>query len=516
MNKIDSKFKDKYIHIICYDGVELNGMCENIDEHKKELQILGIKYKYNEIKQIEEYFNPIERQLLLFISKKELQFLKDRKFDITKNLTSISKQLGDYINIHDDLTNDIVICKNILIKLENMDTTGKKLYTYVSVVYDDDMIGKIINNSYYYKTDIENISIGDKVLVDRQGTETEAEVINVEYVNEDNLPFPLERTKNIIKVIGDSESSNNNFKHDDSELSDNNNFKLDDSNYYERSLLIIKDNDNFKENNCNFDSVIILPKNHNNLKSYIKNACVIITVGDVKLYNLDTKFIININNTNNKGCFTCNLTITNNDDYNSVINSIYRSIYIGGLITIDLFDIASALNGNFSFKSIEFEKSKEINNFYSLTNQKIFICICFNFCENVDYEELEKIMDKIRNKFLDADIIQYSFPVLDKKEDSKLMINLFCEEKICPNCGGKLVDILYGMPSVKSLEEADQQKIYIGGCEYSDDNPVYHCFKCNRDYYEDLVTYLTTKDSEIDSALFKELEFRNKTLSPIQ
>ena len=85
MNKIDSKFKDKYIHIICYDGVELNGMCENIDEHKKELQILGIKYKYNEIKQIEEYFNPIERQLLLFISKKELQFLKDRKFDITKN-----------------------------------------------------------------------------------------------------------------------------------------------------------------------------------------------------------------------------------------------------------------------------------------------------------------------------------------------------------------------------------------------------------------------------------------------
>ncbi len=310
-----------------------------------------------------------------------------------------------------------------------------KLYTYVSVVYDDDMVGKIINNSYYYKTDIENISIGDKVLVDRQGKEVEAKVINIEYVNEDNFLYPLEKTKNVIKIINDK-------KH-----FDNNCFKLNDSNYYNKSLLIIKDSNSFKENNCNFEKVTILQKNYNNLEVYIKNACVIITVGNVKLYNIDNKFVININNTNNKGCFTCNLTITNNNDYNSVINSIYHSIYTDGLITLDLFDVASSLNGNFSFKSIKLEKLKEINNFSSSTNQKIFIC--FNFCDDVTFQKIQKIIEQIKNRFLNADV-SYSLPIIKEKINSKMIINFFYEENICTNCDEKMIDILHETPSIKS------------------------------------------------------------------
>ena len=74
----------------------------------------------------------------------------------------------------------------------------EKYYTYVKVVYDDDY-GE---NEYSYKTDIEDIKEGDQVLVDRNGNEAYGTVTDVGRYPESNLPYPLEKTKDIIEIVG--------------------------------------------------------------------------------------------------------------------------------------------------------------------------------------------------------------------------------------------------------------------------------------------------------------------------
>ena len=75
------------------------------------------------------------------------------------------------------------------------------LYTYLSVVYCNDITRDIDNHSFYYKTDIEGIKAGDYVLVDSNGKEIKGKVVKVEYRLKDNLPYPLEKTKDIISVF---------------------------------------------------------------------------------------------------------------------------------------------------------------------------------------------------------------------------------------------------------------------------------------------------------------------------
>ena len=85
-----------------------------------------------------------------------------------------------------------------------------KEYTYVSVIYDDDIVAKTIKEpSFYYLTDLEEIDIDDKVLVNRNGKDVVGIVVDVEYYDEDNVPYPLEKTKNIIKILETSSNSKN-------------------------------------------------------------------------------------------------------------------------------------------------------------------------------------------------------------------------------------------------------------------------------------------------------------------
>ena len=72
-------------------------------------------------------------------------------------------------------------------------------YIYASVTYDDDYSEK----KYSYKTDNENIKIGDKVLVDRNGNEAYGTVTDVNIYDADSVPYPVEKTKEIIKIIDD-------------------------------------------------------------------------------------------------------------------------------------------------------------------------------------------------------------------------------------------------------------------------------------------------------------------------
>ena len=80
-------------------------------------------------------------------------------------------------------------------KKAHTDPTKKNIY--VSVVYDDDYSKK----EYAYKTTYEDIKEGDTVLVDRNGNEAYGIVKKVGVYYENELPYPLDKTKDVIKII---------------------------------------------------------------------------------------------------------------------------------------------------------------------------------------------------------------------------------------------------------------------------------------------------------------------------
>ena len=57
-------------------------------------------------------------------------------------------------------------------------------------------------------------------------------------------------------------------------------------------------------------------------------------------------------------------------------------------------------------------------------------------------------------------------------------------EPKCPECGNKLVEIVYDMPDI--IEEE-----YMSG----DINPKYHCNTCERSYFENLKDYIDEENT---------------------
>lgn len=76
----------------------------------------------------------------------------------------------------------------------------KSEYIFCSVTFDEGC------KSYYYLTDDDSIEVGDFVLVPagKYNHEAVAEVVNIEYFSEENAPFPLEKTKRVIRKCTES------------------------------------------------------------------------------------------------------------------------------------------------------------------------------------------------------------------------------------------------------------------------------------------------------------------------
>ena len=62
-------------------------------------------------------------------------------------------------------------------------------------------------------------------------------------------------------------------------------------------------------------------------------------------------------------------------------------------------------------------------------------------------------------------------------------------EPKCPYCSSKLIEIVYGMPSPEAFEKVEKGELYLGGCIIEDNQPKYHCNKCNKRFYENLKEY---------------------------
>ena len=51
--------------------------------------------------------------------------------------------------------------------------------------------------------------------------------------------------------------------------------------------------------------------------------------------------------------------------------------------------------------------------------------------------------------------------------------------KSCPKCkSNMIIDIIYGFPTKKMLEDASYNKINLGGCDISPNNPDFKCKSC--------------------------------------
>ena len=61
----------------------------------------------------------------------------------------------------------------------------------------------------------------------------------------------------------------------------------------------------------------------------------------------------------------------------------------------------------------------------------------------------------------------------------------------CPKCGGKVLDILYGMPMDEAVEAYERGEIILGGCCIQIDGegnslmPDWQCKKCNAQFIEE-------------------------------
>ena len=77
-------------------------------------------------------------------------------------------------------------------------------------------------------------------------------------------------------------------------------------------------------------------------------------------------------------------------------------------------------------------------------------------------------------------------------KDLKIIDNKQC---ICPNCGGILLDIIYGMPDYTIGEKAMKGEVYLGGCMISGNDPIFHCNNCRRSYFKNLKDYIEEENN---------------------
>ena len=89
-------------------------------------------------------------------------------------------------------------------KLKTLDLDNT-IYTYVSVRYEENQ-----EKTFYYISNIENLSIGDYVYVPVRNSSCPAIVENIEKFSYNDVPFPINKTKTIIRKSSKIEYENYN------------------------------------------------------------------------------------------------------------------------------------------------------------------------------------------------------------------------------------------------------------------------------------------------------------------
>ena len=130
-----------------------------------------------------------------------IQTLKEKKESIINNEINKEQNVKDLeiVNEYNKIIEKLEDISNIIFENTNIEGSIEKEYIYVSVKYVDE--GEF-SKSYYYISDNPDIEIGDVVLVGRLNSNVNAIVKKVEKYNATNVPYPVEKTKYVIKILG--------------------------------------------------------------------------------------------------------------------------------------------------------------------------------------------------------------------------------------------------------------------------------------------------------------------------
>ncbi|MBE6499532.1 MAG: hypothetical protein E7Z80_03155 [Methanobrevibacter thaueri] len=96
------------------------------------------------------------------------------------------------------------------------------------------------------------------------------------------------------------------------------------------------------------------------------------------------------------------------------------------------------------------------------------------YCLEEDSNEYKVIIDKIKEKNTSAVGDYYLSWIYNIK--SKYDI------RSCPDCGGELIPIVWGLPHDGLLKKANRGEIFLGGCCEPPNPPNYCCKKCYKEY----------------------------------
>lgn len=167
---------------------------------------------------------------------------------------------------NDNNENEIEIPKFLIQdKHEENSNSEEEKYYYLTVKYEE----YYSNKEYNYISDNTTIEVGDRVLVDMAGELVIAEVLETAYCDKFDAPFPVHKTKKIIKKVDED------FDIHDIELYDEENDYLPDNVLYmnidDTNLeLGIFDYVRGENNDDNWANLIVKVKNRN--FNYLRNA----------------------------------------------------------------------------------------------------------------------------------------------------------------------------------------------------------------------------------------------------
>lgn len=140
----------------------------------------------------------------------------------------------------------------------------EKIYYYLTVKYED-YSG---NKEYNYISDDTSVNVGDRVLVDMAGEVVIAKVLETAYCNKFDAPFPVYKTKKIIKKVDeDFDIADIEFYDElDSEITNTVRMNIDDT-YFEFGIF------NYVEGQDNDDNWTDIKINvHNNNFKYFRKS----------------------------------------------------------------------------------------------------------------------------------------------------------------------------------------------------------------------------------------------------
>ena len=140
----------------------------------------------------------------------------------------------------------------------------EKIYYYLTVRYED----YYSNKEYNYISDDTSVDVGDRVLVDMAGEVVIAEVLETAYCDKFDAPFPVHKTKKIIKKVDeDFDIADIEFYDElDSEITNNLSMNINET-YFEFGIF------NYVEGSDNDDNWTDIKINvHNNNFKYFRKS----------------------------------------------------------------------------------------------------------------------------------------------------------------------------------------------------------------------------------------------------